>query len=48
MLRRIHSANETNEDGFLKRSGEISARIGNEVMLDPKDFKFEQENIVHQ
>ena len=41
-------ANETNESGFLKRSGEISARIGNEVMLDPKDFKFEQENIVHQ
>ena len=33
-------AEEKAEGGNLKRSGNIAARIGNEVMLDPKDFEF--------
>lgn len=36
-------AEETAEGGNLKRSGNIAARIGNEVMLDPKDFDFKAE-----
>ena len=36
-------AEETTEGGNRKRSGNVAARIGNEVMLDPKDFEFKSD-----
>ena len=36
-------AEETADGGNRKRSGNVAARIGNEVMLDPKDFEFKSD-----
>lgn len=36
-------AEEKAEGGNRRRSGNVAARMGNEVMLDPKDFDFKDE-----